>query len=77
MILLRRKDFPVPALPVKKMFCPLLTVSRTVVCSFDNLTGFVTASGKLLSRNPEINKWKLPRKSEKKKDFSYILYLTS
>jgi len=43
MILRSRKDLPVPALPVKKIFLPLLTASSTEVCSRDNFTGFSTA----------------------------------
>ena len=39
MILLRRKDFPVPALPVKNTFLPLLTTSSTLSCSRVSTTG--------------------------------------
>lgn len=52
MILRSRNDFPVPALPVKNMLRPLLTLSNTMVCSLDNLTGFVTVSGRQLGRKP-------------------------
>ena len=44
MIRRKRNDFPVPALPVKKIFLPLLTASKTVVCSLESMTGFVTVT---------------------------------
>ena len=39
MIRFSRKDFPVPALPVKKTLRPLITACRTAFCSLFSVTG--------------------------------------
>ena len=71
MILRSKKDFPVPALPVKKTFWPLFTASNTVSWPLFKVTRLVTANlpGLVMSFKPEISSYII-----KDKNPSYALH---